>query len=136
MSGVLADLGLCSPPSTHAPLPIPPCVLGIVRARYARDSYGAAILAATKKSADGLYDTQNDPLGNSTGIRQYYRYGIYSGSALFPTRILDPVHWSSRLELTPSSRGLRVPERRKWDMYRLVLWVPYGTVCRRPCRHA
>jgi len=44
-------------------------------------AYGSAILAATKKSADGLYDTKNDPLGNSTGIRQYYRYGIYRACA-------------------------------------------------------
>lgn len=45
--------------------------------------YGAAVKSANKKS-DGLYDTTNDkkksPLGGSKGLRQYYRYGLYSES--------------------------------------------------------
>jgi len=44
------------------------------------DRYGNGLQAASKKGVPGLYNTQNKALGNSTGLRQYYRYGIYSES--------------------------------------------------------
>ena len=40
--------------------------------------YGSGLKAATKKDVPGLYYSLNKPMGNSTGLRQYYRYGIYS----------------------------------------------------------
>lgn len=43
-------------------------------------SYGNAFESATALSAGGLYDTAaHDPMGESKGLRQYYRYGIYKG---------------------------------------------------------
>jgi len=43
------------------------------------EAYGNALQTATSVSAGGLYDTKNDPLGSSIGLRQYYRYGLYNG---------------------------------------------------------
>jgi hypothetical protein len=42
--------------------------------------YGNGLKAASKKDVPGLYNSKNVALGNSTGLRQYYRYGIYSMS--------------------------------------------------------
>jgi len=42
--------------------------------------YGSGLQAATKKGVPGLYNSKNTALGNSTGLRQYYRYGLYSES--------------------------------------------------------
>jgi len=42
------------------------------------DRYGNGLQAASKKGVPGLYYNLNKPLGNSTGLRQYYRYGLYS----------------------------------------------------------
>jgi len=41
-------------------------------------AYGAALESVSNKSAGGLYDTKNVPMGSSMGLRQYYRYGMYN----------------------------------------------------------
>jgi len=70
----------CSPQSTSS------FSLRLRRARESEegngtdDRYGNGLQAASKKGVPGLYNTQNKALGNSTGLRQYYRYGIYSES--------------------------------------------------------
>ncbi|ORX37231.1 actin cortical patch SUR7/pH-response regulator pali [Kockovaella imperatae] len=56
-------------------------VSGIYMAQVNVAAYGAAVQAATKSTPNGLYDTQNNPLGTSAGLRQYYRYGIYRACA-------------------------------------------------------
>ena len=64
--------------------------------------YGAGLQGATGQSAGGLYDTANDALGKKKGLRQYYRYGMYSefGSVYVPYPYLEPVllreMWSLR----------------------------------------
>jgi hypothetical protein len=59
----------------------------------ADDRYGNGLQAASKKGVPGLYNTQNKAMGNSTGLKQYYRYGIYSESpfhhSILPTYPLD-----------------------------------------------
>lgn len=45
-------------------------------------SYGAGLAGATKKTVGGLYDTKNIAMGTSKGLRQYYRYGLYSAFCL------------------------------------------------------
>lgn len=42
------------------------------------EAYGNGLQAASKKGVPGLYNTQNKAMGNSTGLRQYYRYGLYN----------------------------------------------------------
>jgi hypothetical protein len=43
--------------------------------------YGAAYVGSTNKSAS-LYDTSaTDLMGTSKGLRQYYRWGLYSESS-------------------------------------------------------
>ncbi|RSH79258.1 uncharacterized protein EHS24_001298 [Apiotrichum porosum] len=39
-------------------------------------AFGSAVLSANKQSS-GLYNTKNTVMGASTGLRQYYRWGIY-----------------------------------------------------------
>jgi hypothetical protein len=54
--------------------------------------FGNAIQAANKKS-NNLYWTQNTPLGDSKGLRQYYRYGLYSACSAEradPSRVRVP----------------------------------------------
>ena len=53
-------------------------VSGIYFAQVNTAPYGAALVAKTKSSADGLYDTKNEALGKGLGLRQNYRFGIYS----------------------------------------------------------
>jgi len=55
-----------------------PLTNGIYWAEVNVAAYGNGFQGGTGDSAGGLYDTKNDPLGNSTGLRQYYRYGIYN----------------------------------------------------------
>lgn len=44
-------------------------------------SYGSGLQGATNASAGGLYDTSGtDLMGTFSGLRQYYRYGMYSAS--------------------------------------------------------
>lgn len=52
---------------------------GIYWAELNIEAYGNGLQSATKKGVPGLYNTKNSPMGNSTGLRQYYRYGIYNG---------------------------------------------------------
>jgi hypothetical protein len=42
-------------------------------------AYGNALKTATNTTPSGLYDTNaNDKLGGGKGLRQYYRWGLYS----------------------------------------------------------
>ena len=109
--------------------------------------YGSGLKAATKKDVPGLYYSLNKPMGNSTGLRQYYRYGIYSE---FPHSLLphpnpfsfmegpaapfirkSSSHPSCLPELLPSgqanSRRLRIPERRSWSMQFHYIRIPLRT---------
>jgi len=99
--------------------------------------YGNGLQAASKKGVPGLYYNQNKPLGNSTGLRQYYRYGIYSESrqsCLFIPRAArshlisfppSPSPFSDRRPPFSLSAGARsaliyrrlwIPERRSWNL--------------------
>ena len=49
-------------------------VSGIYYAKIDTAPYGAALVAKTKSSADGLYDTKNEALGKGLGLRQNYRF--------------------------------------------------------------
>jgi len=51
---------------------------GIYWAELNIEAYGNGLKAASKKDVPGLYNSKNVALGNSTGLRQYYRYGIYN----------------------------------------------------------
>jgi len=52
---------------------------GLYFAQVDVKAYGAGFQGATGTSAGGLYDTANDKMGMSMGLRQYYRYGIFKG---------------------------------------------------------
>jgi len=42
------------------------------------NSYGNAVKSVTGKNPAGLYDSTNSKLGQGKGLRQYYRFGLYS----------------------------------------------------------
>ena len=66
----------------YSPIPTPDQKMSILRVIFFR--YGAGLQGATNTSAGGLYDSAaSDKLGISKGLRQYYRYGIYSEFRFF-----------------------------------------------------
>jgi hypothetical protein len=73
----------------------------------ANGRYGNGLQAASKKGVPGLYNTQNKAMGNSTGLRQYYRYGLYSESPFHPYLCL-PIPWAARSHLSCPSPGAPV----------------------------
>jgi hypothetical protein len=67
-----------SPPSILSRAIVYPVLVSLMEEIEANDRYGNGLQAASKKGVPGLYNTQNKAMGNSTGLRQYYRYGLYS----------------------------------------------------------
>ena len=101
-------------------------------------SYGNGLKAASKKDVPGLYNSKNVALGNSTGLRQYYRYGIYSMSPIY---LSDPIHsynflispnmsLAEDLNYLPSGRfpGGRLTNRRLWIPKRRIRSMQFNNI--------
>ncbi|BEI81492.1 hypothetical protein CcaverHIS002_0206520 [Cutaneotrichosporon cavernicola] len=65
---VFANIGQISPGAVTS---------GLYMVQVDVSGFGNAVQSANKKS-NNLYWTQNTPLGQSKGLRQYYRYGLYN----------------------------------------------------------